>query len=80
MGRVVIIGDKKYKSTDANTVLQSNTDEELHNHFYGKNSIDAKWTRHIADINEQLKNHTEYKAGRPRKHSEIEVSAPELGA
>lgn len=80
MSSLVVINGKKYKSTDANAVIEGNTNEDLHNHFYGKDSIDAKWTRHIADINKQLQGITEYKAGRPAKQKPQEVQAPELGA
>lgn len=79
MSSFVIIKGKKYKTTDANAVIESNTNEDLHNHFYG-NSIDAKWTRHINYINEQIKNTTEYKAGRPAKNRIQEQQVPEMGA
>lgn len=67
MGKIVVIGQKKYRVTGANDVIEHNTNQDLLNHFYGKDSIDAKWTRHIQGINQQLKDITEYKAGRPRK-------------
>lgn len=76
----VIINGKKFTLTDANAVIENNTNEDLHNHFYGKDSIDAKWTRHIADVNAQLKTITQYKAGRPKKQPAPEATAPELEA
>ena len=70
MGKLIIIGGKKFRSTGANEVIEHNTNEDLNNFFYG-NSIEARWTRHIQNINEQLKTQ-QYKAGRPRKETVIE--------
>ena len=70
MGKVVING-KVFNVTSANEVFKANTDEELTNHFEGQNSVDAKWTRHIKEINEQLKGVT-YKAGRPKVVEPVE--------
>lgn len=65
MSSYVIVNGKKYYSTGANNVFESNYNEELDNHFYNtKTSIDAMWTEHIKIINKELEN-AQYKAGRP---------------
>ncbi len=70
MGKLIING-KVFNVTSANEVFEKNTDEELTNHFNGANSIDAKWTRHIQEINKQLETAT-YKPGRPKVVEPVE--------
>ena len=68
MSSFVFIKGKKYKLTSGNEVIETNTNEDLHNHFYNtSSSIDAKWTAHIKKINEQLATITKYSPGRPKK-------------
>lgn len=78
MSSFVIINGKKYYSNSAHDVFEKNYDEELDNHFNNtQDSIDAKWTAHIAKINEEIKNAGPYKPGRPTKNQE---NVPQLGA
>ena len=79
MGSFVVINGKRYTGNGANTVLESNTNEDWENHFNG-NGIDAKWTRHIESINQQLAQTTEYKPGRPAKNKEQQIPTSELEA
>ena len=68
MSSIVFIKGKKYKLTSGNEVIETNTNEDLHNHFYNAaSSIDARWTEHIKNINQQLAAITKYSPGRPRK-------------
>lgn len=77
MSKIVIINGKQYVCNDANKVLENNTNEDLHNHFFG-DTIDAKWTRHIQNINKQLAEQVgSYRPGRPAKVKVAEQ--PEAG-
>ena len=77
MSNFVIINGKRFKSTSGNTVVESNTNAEINEHLYGKNSVDAKWTRHIDYINEQIKKNPQYKPGRPSK-ARSQEQVPEM--
>ena len=68
MGNIVVLNGKKFKKVDANDVLEQNTNDEIHDYFYG-NGIHAKMTRHIETINRLVAN-TKVSAGRPRKTEE----------
>ena len=70
MGNIVVLNGKKFKKIDANRVLEQNTNDEIHDHFYGS-GIDAKWKRHIETINRLVAN-TKVSAGRPRKTEEYQ--------
>jgi len=77
MASYVIVNGKKYYSNSAHEVFENNYNEELDNHFNNtSSSIDAKWTAHIAEINQKLKN-AEYKPGRPVKNQD---NVPQMGA
>ena len=67
----VVINGRIFNRTSANEVFEKNTDEELTNHFEGQDSVDAKWTRHIQEVNKQLETAT-YKPGRPKVVEPVE--------
>lgn len=78
---IIKMNGKTYKVTSAEKAFRENTEEDLDNHFNG-NGIDARWGRHIKEINEILKQPTIYKAGRPHKNpakENINGEAPEIG-